>query len=733
MKDKRPFIANIFDLQLTKNYKEVDKSTKQLVGGFLPLDKGEKNKTKKVFDYSTKKFSNERWAIYCSCGCKNEYSYDILLYRHSFDTLQIPVCCYSCGRVYKSLENIQIIQGYKNISQNVISKRFSVVEKDNFFALYSFVTIVFVSATTQKLVFKDFGNHSLYLSKKGKILRTKNGDKIITVPLKRLVKYCNSVVDHLISNSFDVNIISEGMFQSKIINPLIKFCNIIESKCDKRDVEKIIGVLEKEREIIYYTSFFCLSYQSKQYGFNLIRQTWIDFLKKRLSIVLAIYLYPPLATIVINYGPNAVLKLLQDTSLMCTLTDLIRRKPTNPKHIFEVMFKAKISSENHKSKKIAKYIESENAKIKRKIIKNPADKLIKDKIIIHPTLIRDYRIPVSDDFKLKLKNIIFKKNYIDLFLHNFDGTAIVFYGIINGSSIFESFEDFNECIENHPREEIIEVADYLQMNYDRRNLNGVKLDLKNLQHILKINFISKNQKKENEKKPIPSIGSIIQVYMDTIRMLSHMEMDISDVLKYKNYEELRNAHTAISQSYRLRLDKKSSEELKKHLSGYRETERTIDGIKFELLDTAEKFYEESKVMNHCVKSYCKQTSEGQFIIYSIEDIETNERATLSINKRKQNNSFLPILGELETIGAQINQYSFNQLKAKNNQRASAKLINAARKLCSDFFGLKNIESHDLTPINAISELASLELAPVPVMNIGQVHLDENLGDLFFEI
>lgn len=56
MKEKRPFIANIFDLQLTKKYKEVNKVTKQPVGGFLPIDKSEKNKIKKIFDYSTKKF-----------------------------------------------------------------------------------------------------------------------------------------------------------------------------------------------------------------------------------------------------------------------------------------------------------------------------------------------------------------------------------------------------------------------------------------------------------------------------------------------------------------------------------------------------------------------------------------------------------------------------------------------------------------------------------------------------
>jgi len=728
MKEKRAFVAGIFDLKLTRNYIEVDKDTGEPV---RVLDKNDKKPaTKKLFHNVNKEFSNERWAIYCSCGYRNEYPYSCLKHKNSFDTLLAPVTCSGCEKVYNSLDNIQIIHNNKRPILNVVSKRFGVVEKDNFFALYSFVTTVFVSATTKNLIFRDFGNHSIYLSKKGRILRSRNGEKIVTVPLKRLVKYCNSTVNHFMLNAFKESVIPEALFQIKVINPLIKFCNIVESRCDKRDVERILSILDKEREDVYYASLFndsnirsdhYLLFYQDNFNYDIThsqclsetisqsRYIWIQYLKKRLCIMLAMYLYPPLATVIINYGPNAMLTLLSDTSLMCTLTDLIRRKPTNPKDIFEVMFKARISAENHKSKKIIKYVKEQIAKNKRQSKKNTKETLGITYLPQHPTLIADSRIPISDDFKLKLKSIHFKKYYVDLFLHNFDKTACIFYGIMNGSSVFENFETFNECIEKYTKEEVITMAHFFQANYDTRRIeSNAKLSFKNIQHILKINKSNEKLKLEGKTKYIHSTDRISQTYMDIISMLSNMEMNMSDVFKCKNSEELNDMHDAISQSYKLSLDKKSSEMLKVNLLNYRPSEGIINGIKFELLDTAEKFYEESKHMNHCVQTYCKQTCDGRYVIYSIEDVDSKERATLSINR------MVPLHLEQNFPRTEID-YSFNQLKAKNNQKSSEKIIGAVRELCAKFFNLKNIQSYDLTPLT-FSEVD--EILVRPEMNAG---------------
>ncbi|HUS49717.1 MAG TPA: PcfJ domain-containing protein [Candidatus Paceibacterota bacterium] len=443
--------------------------------------------------------------------------------------------------------------------------------------------------------------------------------------------------------------------------------------------------------------------------------------------MLAIYLYPPLATIVINYGPNAILKLLNDTSLMCTLTELIRRKPTNPKDIFEVMFKAKVSFENHKNKKIKKFIEEkkiqEEKEFKKHCKKNPPSEFIKT-IFSHQKLSVDSRIPVSDDFKLKLKNINFKKYYIDLFLYDFDKTSCIFYGIMSNASVFESFETFNEFAEKHSKEDVVEISNYFHVNYQlRRDLNS-KLNYKNINHIFKI---SKSHNEKNQEKTY-IVNHIAQTYMDTISMMLNMEIDTSDIFKCKNTKELNDMHNAISQSYKLTLDKKSTEELKKHLLEYRKSEGIIDGVKFELLDTPEKFYEESKVMNHCVQSYCKHTSEGRFVIYSIEDVDSKERATLSINRT------LPF-GE-QALMDKV-EYSFNQLKAKNNKKSSEKIISAAKKLCSTFFDLKNINSGDLTPGSTtenggLFDMRLNQFAPIAAQNNNNLNeLNNYLDELPF--
>ena len=60
----------------------------------------------------------------------------------------------------------------------------------------------------------------------------------------------------MMDNAQSESIITQGLFERQIVSPLIKFCEIIESKCDSRDVERINSLLEKERDDIYYETLF---------------------------------------------------------------------------------------------------------------------------------------------------------------------------------------------------------------------------------------------------------------------------------------------------------------------------------------------------------------------------------------------------------------------------------------------------------------------------------------------
>lgn len=683
MKEKRPYLALVFDLKKTPIYRRTKFDGKNFGESFAGYEK---------------EYSNKRWAFYCTCGERTELDSENIKRVDSVIIADTPILCHGCHKIYKDLSNVKLIYSRCPIA-NVTSKRFGVVEKDNFYALYSFVTTVLVSVTTKKLIFKDSGNHSLYLSKKINAIRVKTGEKIITVPFRHLVKHCSGVLNHMALNALYDNIMDEGLFEKKVINPLIRFCEIVESRCDKRDVDRILSILNKERDDMYFNSFFkdLGKYPSTYASFyeqdcfydlkslnncseNLCphRYIWFQYLKRRLCIMLAIHMYAPLATIAISYGPDKFLNLLTDSSLMCSLTDLRKRKPTNPKDILETMFKRKVISEFYKKQKIEEYVKKENKKRKRKLKSKPDDRNLKIEVTSHPTLFVDTRIQITKDLKEKVNNIQFKKYYVPLFLEKFDSAAEVFYKFLNNNSAFDNIETIDKIICNNK----IDVASSLIFN--------TQSCFSNIQHRLNANFkmnyqyvchITKMVDNDNKIGKSTQLHSLMQLYGDTISMMIDMEIDVSDILKIKNSKNLHDLHDYLTQSYQIIKDKKLSENLKTHTLKYKNTESEVDGVKFVILDSPERFYEESDYMNHCVKTYFQSTAKGNYVIYSVEDLNTKERATLSIR--------------ISYTEDKVPYYSFDQLKAKNNKRASENIIGSTLKFIKKFFKINQWISHDL--------------------------------------
>ena len=104
-------------------------------------------------------------------------------------------------------------------------------------------------------------------------------------------------------------------------------------------------------------------------------------------------------------------------------------------------------------------------------------------------------------------------------------------------------------------------------------------------------------------------------------------------------------------------------------------------MKFSLLDTPERFYEESSTMNHCVKTYCTSVANGHYIIYSVEDLKTGDRATLSVG--------------ISTT------FIFNQLKAKNNAKSPERIINCVKDFVGKFFNIIDFSYSDDLNLNAV--------------------------------
>lgn len=693
MKEKRPYIALNFDLKKFPRYYEYEEKTLGEDG--LEIVKP----IKKIIGFE-KHFSNKQWALYCSCSHRTTFPVELIKNDSEGDIVsEHPLECSGCNKVYTSLSDVKMI--YSRFPEsNIISRRFRVVERDNCYALYSFSTTVFVSVTTKKLIFRDRIGSTLYLSKNSDTIRTSINDKLISVPFKNISKHVCNAIDNMSENLVYTNIISDGLFEHQVINPLLKFCKIIESKCDKRDVERILAILDKEKDDVYFNSFFrelnnyphrdsfifkgnC-SYNidilsnSKSYV-SQIRCIWMQYFKRRLSIMLAIAVYPPMSTIVLSYGIDKTISLLMShSSLMCSLTNLKRKKPTNPKDIVEVMFKDKITNELAKFNYIKKYISKEELKRKRKLKAHPENKNLLQPIFSHPTKIVDTRIPITKNIKKEVKNFNFRKFYTDLFFQKtFDSACEIFYAIFRNKSAFKDLKTIDKIILNNKPEYAHALLTGIQTVYESyyQRLGSFKMDYKFVCHFLKIT-------KTSHHSNVSLLTRYFSTYADTVSMLNNMEINLSDLFKIKNIEELENLHNSLNQAYKLVSDKKLSVELEEHLKSFRHTEGVFDSISFYLLDTPEKFYEESSAMNHCVKTYFTNVARGYFVIYSIEDTLTGDRATLSISIDKSEKA--------------KNVFTFNQLKAKNNRKTTSKIIEYVKEFIERNFKINNVSnSYDL--------------------------------------
>ena len=686
MKEKKSYLALIYDFKRIPKYREYKEESVDRYGNKI-------SKPKKKFLHYVKNFSNERWGLYCSCGHRTDFDKDYI-YRGQKNLIEfmLPLICGGCNKKYNSFYEDELIMIYsKDPALNAISRRFSIVEKDKFYALYSFYTTVFVSITTKKLIFKDVIGKPLYFSKINDTIKVKNKEKLITVPLKSLVKICSSVLNQAMDNVLDERIISQGLFERQVITPLINFSKIIESKCDKRDVEKINLILEKEREDVYFNSFFknCPTYYHQnffdfecyyntEYIFrysdtvSIIRYIWIQYLKRRINIMLAISIYPPLATLVITYGPDKFLRLFSETTLMCSFTNLKRKKPTNPREILEVLFKSKVNLEFAKNKRILKYIVTEERKRKRKLKKNPDSISLLPSIESHPTEWVDSRVPIFEGVKKELKKLNFRKFYADLFIeNNFDEMAKLFYGVLKKDMIFDNIETLDNIILKNNTEKINLILTILNRSYGNYKLRigDFKLNQHSFNHLMKLS-------KDGSDYQYKNLDWICELYFDCVYLCRNLNISNSEIFKVKNLDSLRGLHNTLSNSYQISIDKNKLEKLTNHVNRFRHTEGVFDDIKFSLLDTPERFYEESSVMNHCVKTYCQNTSEGLYVIYSIEDLNTGHRATLSINSKN-------------------NVFSFNQLKSKNNSKATEKIINSVKNHIALFFEIKENSNRDL--------------------------------------
>jgi hypothetical protein len=154
-------------------------------------------------------------------------------------------------------------------------------------------------------------------------------------------------------------------------------------------------------------------------------------------------------------------------------------------------------------------------------------------------------------------------------------------------------------------------------------------------------------------------------------MFETFGMDLDEIFNCKTWDEIKELHNNLS----VRLSEIKQNNLNSLIQAktkhFKKFETNIDKISFVLIESAEELQKESMEMKHCVSSYAESIASGNCLIFRVYDTERLERATLELSLRKK---------EKHTKDLYL---TFNQLKAKHNNRATKRIIKTVIDFCKN--------------------------------------------------
>ena len=170
-------------------------------------------------------------------------------------------------------------------------------------------------------------------------------------------------------------------------------------------------------------------------------------------------------------------------------------------------------------------------------------------------------------------------------------------------------------------------------------------------------------------------GNFIRTYKDSINMLESRGLGLDGILKCKTSNEITELHNYWSQIISMERMEKFNKGIKEFSKQYEDiSEYSEDNIHFKLIDNINSLSEEGSTMRHCVRTYARGMAEGKYLIFSVKDLSTLERATLQFRAIQEKNGMV--------------SWKFEQLKGKFNRQSSQRLIDSI-KLFVDNLLLKN--------------------------------------------
>ena len=453
------------------------------------------------------------------------------------------------------------------------------------------------------------------------------------------------------------------------IQPYNEFLNLLLKEIDYRDIERV------SKRLFDVNNKNVLFYQSES---NIITNKAND----NLTILISLIQYPNFSSLFFNLENNQYIKFLENlisvsnfnnithTSIYGELSNVFMSKVrySNKRILMGIKI---FHSHKFKNLNFPKYANYSN------LIKFIEQNKIKDNVFsgrLFPKVLEMLRNYKFYDFvksnklpKYIIKDIFsFSKKQntnIDIIsvLHMY--YTLLYNDVLDEKEICNLIKkygilNFSEC-----------TSDFFNIyEPDYGNIKSIDKDFDDelLKHYLKINFKNSNSLDD------VLFFNLTSTYKDCINILKENEEDYKIIINCKTKEEVRELHDKHQYIFNLKKIEKFNKKIKEFSNRYEKIKLySKNNIQFNLIDNVDSISKEGNEMKHCVRTYARRLSEGKHLIFSIQDMENNDRATLEFFNDKNES-------DIEDF------WIFNQLKAKYNKRASDKIINSLQDFVDNF-------------------------------------------------
>jgi hypothetical protein len=472
-----------------------------------------------------------------------------------------------------------------------------------------------------------------------------------------------------------------------VINPLNRFMGILIENLEKKDVDRVITYIdfinynnfdfrlrEKNLNLISFLNKSKIShYDIKQKNNNIITG-YVD----SLSIIASIVQYPYNSNILFIKGKEFFVEILKNNILSLPNNSYLKKeKPTSPTDILIEAFNFKNIYELYYNKKHLKSairndypdLILNNSNIEK--LKNLEETKHKENsnsnflyVSSNPVLTFITAIEWLKNDLNQNKNKIFLPKVAFNTIHSWDDLSF----FISMSKYIDKEQILYLCNKFELNDFIFIFKRLVNIyNYERINEN-IFYNFETKIQIVK--YIFKTVKKENlelEKFPYHSMIDILkflnELYGEDIRK------NIKDIFKCQNIHEIIELHDSLYKKVLIKNNKDNDEKIRNFCDNFKEIKYTVVGnVSFKLIDNIDDLLEEGYFMKHCVGTYATQLAKGKHLIFSVKDLDTEERATLEFYDMG-NNGF-----PRENTNGRSFVWCFNQLKSKHNGKASKNII-----------------------------------------------------------